>query len=390
MSHQRQQASTADLSLLTTVLTRRAAKCILRFLPNELLTEIIANAAPADQVALCRVSKLFNRLARRVLYRTLALASPRAVLTCCHSLVSNTELALLVKSFDISASKLDGYRIYDAIDLISATLACTANIEALTLVFACGAPSFIECIDSRTFPALRRLVLRADLDAEPALLAFLQRHPRIGVLKLFGPAASFAALLSATGVPCLPDLKYLKATAAVFPALLEPGGGGMPPHLTGAEISWKLADPLDPLPPLRALTAYSASLTKLVCYRPGPNLDLIALVAQHLPRLAVLKITAPSDLLLTAHDAVGRSFPTSGFTLTLPQETLTTIRTALARLSALRVFHYTYAHFAHRVHDRATVAWWAADCPALRQCTLNGVIWKWRVATREWRCVKKC
>ncbi|KAJ7244094.1 hypothetical protein C8J57DRAFT_1556092 [Mycena rebaudengoi] len=331
------------------MLTRRAAKCILRFLPNELLTEIIANTAPADQVALCRVSKLFNRLARRVLYRTLALASPRAVLACCHSLVSNQELALLVKSFDINASKLDG--IYDAIDLISATLACTANIEALTLVFACGAPSYIECIDSRTFPALRRLVLRADLDAEPALLAFLQRHPRIGVLKLFGPAASFAALLSATGVPCLPDLKYLKATAAVFP----------------------LADPLDPLPPLRALTAYSASLTKLVRYRPGPNLDLIALVAQHLPRLAVLKVTAPSDLLLTAHDA----------------ETLTTIRTALARLSALRVFHYTYARFVHRVHDRATVAWWAADCPALRQCTLNGVIWKWRVATREWRCVKQ-
>ncbi|KAJ7275657.1 hypothetical protein C8J57DRAFT_1223816 [Mycena rebaudengoi] len=345
------------------MLTRRAAKCILRFLPNELLTEIIANAAPADQVALCRVSKLFNRLARRVLYRTLALSSPRAVLTCCHSLVSNPELALLVKSFDISASKLDGYRIYDAIDLISATLACTANIEALTLVFACGAPSFIECIDSRTFPALRRLVLRADLDAEPALLVFLQRHPRIGVLKLFGPAASFDALLSATGVPCLPDLKYLKATAAVFPALLAPGGGGMPPHLTGAEISWKLADPLDPLPPLRALTAYSASLTKLVCYRPGPNLELIALVAQHLPRLAVLK----------DHRA----------------ETLTTIRTALARLSALRVFHYTYARFVHRVHDRATVAWWAADCPALRQCTLNGVIWKWRVATREWRGVKK-
>lgn len=90
------------------MLTRRAAKCILRFLPNELLTEIIANAAPADQVALCRVSKLFNRLARRVLYHTLALASPRAVLTCCHSLVSNPELALLVKSLDISASSSMG------------------------------------------------------------------------------------------------------------------------------------------------------------------------------------------------------------------------------------------------------------------------------------------
>ncbi|KAJ7275673.1 hypothetical protein C8J57DRAFT_1311402 [Mycena rebaudengoi] len=358
------------------MLTRRAAKCILRFLPNELLTEIIANTAPADQVALCRVSKLFSRLARRVLYRTVTLASLRAILACCHALIGNPELALLVKSFDISASKLNGTNIH-ALDLISAALACTTNLETLNFVFARGAPSFIECIDSRTFPALRRLVLRADLDAEPALLAFLHRHPRLGVLKLFGPAEPFAALLSTTGVPCLLDLKYLKATAAVFPALLAPSGSSAPPHLTAAEIDWKLVGPLDALPPLRALTAHSASLTKLVCFRAGPNLDLIPLVAQYFPRLVVLKVHASSGLLPRAHDV----------------ETLTTIRTALARLPALRAFQYTYAHFgfsvAHREHDRATVASWAAGCPVLRQCTLNGYIWKRRPATGEWRCVKR-
>jgi hypothetical protein len=102
------------------MLTRRAAKCILRFLPNELLTEIIANTAPADQVALCHVSKLFSRLTRRVLYRTVTLASPRAVLACCNALIGNPELALLVKSFDISASKLNGFvlKFIDAVILI--------------------------------------------------------------------------------------------------------------------------------------------------------------------------------------------------------------------------------------------------------------------------------
>ncbi|KAJ7244098.1 hypothetical protein C8J57DRAFT_1365456 [Mycena rebaudengoi] len=341
------------------MLTCRAAKCILRFLPNELLTEIIANAAPADQVALCRVSKLFSRLVHRVLYRTITLALPRAVL-----------LALLVKSFDISASKLNGTHIHP-LDLISAALACTTNLETLNFIFARGASPFIECIDSRTFPALRCLVLRADLDAEPALLAFLHRHPLLGVLKLFGPAEPFAALLSTIGMPCLLDLNYLKATAAVFPVLLATSGSSAPLYLTAAEIDWKLVGPLDALPPLRALTAHSASLTKLVCFCSGPNLDLIPLVAQNFPRLVVLKVHASSGLLSRAHDA----------------ETLTTIRTALAHLSTLCAFQYTDAHFrfsiAHREHDRATIASWATSCPALRQCTLNGHIWKRCAATGE-------
>jgi hypothetical protein len=101
-------------------------------------------------------------------------------------------------------------------------------------------------------------------------------------------------------------LKYLKATAAVFPALLAPGGSSAPPHLTAAEIDWKLVGPLDALPPLWALTAHSASLTKLVCFRSGPNLDLIPLVAQYFPRLVVLTVSASSGLLSRVHDAVGR------------------------------------------------------------------------------------
>ncbi|KAJ7244097.1 hypothetical protein C8J57DRAFT_1525367 [Mycena rebaudengoi] len=58
---------------------------------------LMPKAAFADQVSLFHV-----------LYRTIALASPRAVLACCDALIDNPELALLVRNFDISASKLDG------------------------------------------------------------------------------------------------------------------------------------------------------------------------------------------------------------------------------------------------------------------------------------------
>ncbi|KAJ7275660.1 hypothetical protein C8J57DRAFT_1311353 [Mycena rebaudengoi] len=281
----------------------------------------------------------------------------------------NPELALLVKSFDISASKLDGTHIHP-LDLISAALVCTTNLETLNFDFARGAPAFIE--------PCAPLVLRADLDAEPALLTLLHRHPRLTVLKLFRPAAPFAALLSSTGVPCLLDLKYLKATAAVFPALLAPSGSNAPPHLTAAEIDWKL----------------------LVCFRSGPNLDLIPLVAQYFPRLVVLKVHTSSGLLPRAHDAVGRFISfflfafyliLFGFHLTLFHSSIESSNLILLQfsissssLSLLIVFpssfQYTYAHFrfsiAHREHDRG-------------QCTLNGHIWKRRAATGEGGCIKR-
>ncbi|KAJ6548162.1 hypothetical protein DFH09DRAFT_1087283 [Mycena vulgaris] len=44
-------------------LTRRAYKSISRWLPNEIITEILA-ASQADQASLCRVSKLFYALCR--------------------------------------------------------------------------------------------------------------------------------------------------------------------------------------------------------------------------------------------------------------------------------------------------------------------------------------
>ncbi|KAJ7100512.1 hypothetical protein C8R44DRAFT_888321 [Mycena epipterygia] len=56
------------------VLTRRAHKAISRWLPNEVLTEII-EVVPnlADRASLCRVSKLFHALCLPILYRVVHL-----------------------------------------------------------------------------------------------------------------------------------------------------------------------------------------------------------------------------------------------------------------------------------------------------------------------------
>ncbi|KAJ6585584.1 hypothetical protein B0H19DRAFT_1110224, partial [Mycena capillaripes] len=51
------------------VLTRRQDKAILRWLPNEIISEIIQAAPTADRAALCQASKLFHSIGVSVLYR---------------------------------------------------------------------------------------------------------------------------------------------------------------------------------------------------------------------------------------------------------------------------------------------------------------------------------
>jgi len=81
-------------------MTPRDALSIVR-LPLEVL-EVIIEFAPVDaQLRVSRLSKLFHSLTLRALYRNLSLRSPRAVVACCRTLVSNRRAAATVRSFVI-------------------------------------------------------------------------------------------------------------------------------------------------------------------------------------------------------------------------------------------------------------------------------------------------
>ncbi|KAJ7278040.1 hypothetical protein C8J57DRAFT_1465800 [Mycena rebaudengoi] len=158
------------------------------FLPNELFTEIIANAAPAGR-SICAVLRL--------------------------------------------QAAQQGRRIRgDAGSIASFSRAARRP--------------YIECIAPRTFLALRHLVRRAHLAAEPALLAFLPEAPA---------HRGRQALRTHRAFCCAPLMRYL---ATIFPALLALSGSSTPPHLPGVEIARKLADPPEARPPLLALTAHRA------------------------------------------------------------------------------------------------------------------------------------
>jgi hypothetical protein len=65
--------SPASSAVLIMVLTRRAHKCIVRWFPNEVLSEILLYLPPIDLLALCRTSRLISGLATPLLYRCIDL-----------------------------------------------------------------------------------------------------------------------------------------------------------------------------------------------------------------------------------------------------------------------------------------------------------------------------
>ncbi|KAJ7454634.1 hypothetical protein B0H11DRAFT_1926461 [Mycena galericulata] len=89
------------------VLTRSVRKArsreIARWLPDELITEIIRNISKADQANLCRVSKLFRSLTLPVLNRDVALyvGNGPVLDAFCSALLANPARADAIRSFTL-------------------------------------------------------------------------------------------------------------------------------------------------------------------------------------------------------------------------------------------------------------------------------------------------
>lgn len=85
------------------LMTPKDASSIVR-LPLEILEVIIELVPVAAQLCISRLSKLFHSLTLRTLYRNLSLRSPRVVVACCRTLLSNKRTAATVRSFVINYS----------------------------------------------------------------------------------------------------------------------------------------------------------------------------------------------------------------------------------------------------------------------------------------------
>ncbi|KAJ6532652.1 hypothetical protein B0H19DRAFT_1188084 [Mycena capillaripes] len=165
------------------VLTRRAYKSIVRWLPNELISEIMAHSSRLDLVALCRTSRLINGLAIPLLYRAIYLSETRDmevfVSTVEKYADSPSPLSQYVREFLITV--VDDPSLYPGvINRITAVLCDFHNLHTLQL-FAL-ATHFADLLRNAQFPSLRTFRYAVSPDISSILPAFVNRHRTITTL----------------------------------------------------------------------------------------------------------------------------------------------------------------------------------------------------------------
>ncbi|KAJ7687267.1 hypothetical protein B0H17DRAFT_1136390 [Mycena rosella] len=187
------------------LLTRRANKAISRWLPNEIITEIVQAAPRSDQASLCRVSKLFRDLCLPILYRVVDLQANASVAEFGHTVLSNPALAGLVRSYSVGPSM----SMNDVSPILVDSSKAFVRLEALSIHRRLLTETGLENLLRWTFPHLVRcnlsLVSSGYSHTEPHTLAsFLIRHS--GLEKLHIRDFSYGLPRPSTSA-CIPLLR---------------------------------------------------------------------------------------------------------------------------------------------------------------------------------------
>ncbi|KAJ7100498.1 hypothetical protein C8R44DRAFT_809994 [Mycena epipterygia] len=164
------------------VLTRRAYRAISRWLPNEVITEIIQAAPQKDRTAICRTSKLFYGLSVPVLYRVVDIDTHTSLSSFSAAISSNPNLAKAVRSFtfinNFRLSWLSPRLMKESLDFLKPLL----RLERISIelhLFMDAHDAFLHL----TFPHLTSChVARWHEEYRPTgemLVSYLMRHPAL-------------------------------------------------------------------------------------------------------------------------------------------------------------------------------------------------------------------
>ncbi|KAJ6464514.1 hypothetical protein C8R45DRAFT_501193 [Mycena sanguinolenta] len=221
------------------VWTRRAYREkmeISRWLPNEVLVQIIQHSLKADQATLSRVSKLFRDLCLSVLYRDVEIKHSIYAPSFCLAIIENPSRADHIRSLVLNIRPYYR-RTKIRRDLILASLKLMSKLDHLSvsgfvldncfgdrcaLLEECSFPRLIDCDIS----VPRRGIWGSPPQNDPADLvaAFLARHPtlkriRIQVDSLSSLDLGFRMVTSSPVRVSLPNLEYYEGEAAFIPAI---------------------------------------------------------------------------------------------------------------------------------------------------------------------------
>ncbi|KAJ6548187.1 hypothetical protein DFH09DRAFT_1169939 [Mycena vulgaris] len=211
------------------VLTRRGYKAISRWLPNEIISEIILDAPQKDQAALCRVSKLFHGLVVPALYRAVHLDQPDAVTVFCDAVLSNPGLAELVRSLTlailpVSVDMPEMWLDSRLVDVLQTLL----RLEGLSIDMTPMGQRQQRKVCELVLPQLRWCSLQTGVtewtatQTEDTLASFLLRHPQLKQVHIQQLRYLEAWPSAQARIPLL-QLQHLQCPVALLPSILACG-----------------------------------------------------------------------------------------------------------------------------------------------------------------------
>ncbi|KAJ7036592.1 hypothetical protein C8F04DRAFT_1394176 [Mycena alexandri] len=349
------------------VLTRRAYKSIARWLPNEVISEIIQAAPPHDQASLCRTTTLFQGLGVPLLYRVVDLKTVASVEAFCSTIASHTaKFAKLVRSLTVDAHAFQ--YIYQLIVPLFECVKVLLDIESLYIL---GPPAYMQGPaqewSSLTLPRLLYCTLYTSdrhwtsNEGLGTLSSFLVRHPTLKSVTI-RDSAQFEWPSTAARIP-LPNLQRICAPAKVFPRIIVDG-------LKEARLEWEFRDEVHMWPPepiFLALKATTRRENSFVCSIFCSNFELPSIMASasmHIPHAKALRIVVGD---LRSDDAGLRS------------RDIQCVKKYLSRFTGLEFFsleilfeQWERVSFgATEADDQLTVHDFGDLCSTLQACRLN-------------------
>ncbi|KAK0185587.1 hypothetical protein F5146DRAFT_183646 [Armillaria mellea] len=172
---------------------------IIKWLPNEVLSEIVRLCGPRELASLLRVAKLFNKIGIPLLYRNVHLNINQEIPTSAFSLKASIERyparARMIKSIRIQAldlvdiqTKACSYLMNDA-QLITKTLTPVilqlANVEVFRMTSEFHETAFVSLLEMASFPKMHTLTLAfGTFVGAPSISAFVDKHPALRNLSL--------------------------------------------------------------------------------------------------------------------------------------------------------------------------------------------------------------
>ncbi|KIM72193.1 hypothetical protein PILCRDRAFT_16366 [Piloderma croceum F 1598] len=332
-------------------------------LPEDVLGEIIETSSRDAQGTLCQVSRLFNSLGIRYLYRSVILSSPRQVVSCCKTLTVNPVAAEAVQTFSLRFPRvpIESDRFFlPFYQAIYAAITSLPNLITFELDFLDA--ELYNVIANVIFPRLMNFACVLVLDF--SLPAFLNHHGLTLERLTFMPTPYWEPRDLYPNRPkiYLPHLKYFMGSVSDFYTVIP--GTICLEHAT--ILSFSRISRIDMENLVATLRKHCVdSLRSLACSHREPwSLNLIEGLSQHLPNLESLDI----------HHGQSEGL--------LDKATLQAIALSLLKFKALKSLTINGKDVSDiRANDDSTfpplyewraVSIWGLACPTLDSCIFLG------------------